>query len=114
MKPGKRARYVYEEPGKPRYDRFMFNLQKFWRTYHSIAESDLDPVIVERYKTDYIGVVASYASCAVSFDLPIAWSTEEEQQLKQLIEKEMNEVRKITKVMNKRIEQLAKEKKLCQ
>lgn len=113
-KPGKRAKYIYEEPGRPRYDRFIFNLEKFWTTYYSIAETALDDTIVEKYRTDYIGLVAAYASCAVSFDLPIAWSTEEERELKHLIEEEMNKVREITKVMNARIEQLAKEKELCQ
>jgi hypothetical protein len=110
----KKPSFIYEEPGKLRYDKFIFNLKKFWNTYNAIAETDLTDTTIEQYKTDYVGIVAAYASCAVSFDLPIAWSTEEEKELKQLIEKEMGTVRPAAKVMNTRIEQLVREKELCQ
>lgn len=109
----KKRSFIHEEPGKLRYDKFIFNLKRFWETYNS-AETNLTDAIIEQYKTDYVGIVASYASCAISFDLPIAWSTEEEKEFKQLIEKEMKTVRPAAKVMNTRIEQIVKEKELCQ
>lgn len=116
MKRGKRARYeIVEEPGKPRYDKFMFNLPRFWKSYNNIVDSGITDSSVDIYKRDYIELIAAYATCAISFEVPTAWMTAEEQQFKQNIEHEMNAVRRAAKDMNVRMqERISQEKMLCQ
>jgi hypothetical protein len=94
------TRINYDEvQAENKHARFMFNLKKYWLVHQEVIDAlesngQLDDELREKYLTNYIAIISSYASAAHSYELSHAWNTKKAQGYKKEIEEQMNHFRK--------------------
>jgi hypothetical protein len=94
----KKRQYKPDELPEHKHARFLYNLKNYYLSHQEVVEAveggHIPGELKERFKNDYISVIAAYASAAHSYELDHAWKHGDEQTMKQEIEDSMKEFRK--------------------
>ena len=111
---GRKRQYKPDEMPQFKHARFMFNLKKYYLSHQEVVEAVENGYIPlelkERFKNDYISVIAAYASAAHSYELDHAWRYGDERQMKKEIEDGMKEFRKSVIIL-KQVDEVIDEKR---
>ena len=94
----RKRQYKPEEMPEHKHARFLYNLKKYYLSHQEVVEAvengHIPGELKERFKNDYISVIAAYASAAHSYELDHAWHHPDERQMKKEIEDGMKDFRK--------------------
>lgn len=103
-----------EELPSNKHARFMFNLKRYYLSHQEVVEAfekdNIGQELIEKFKNDYISVIAAYANAAHSYELDHAWAYPDEKEMKKEIEGCMKEFRKSVVVL-KQINEVTDEKR---